>query len=994
LDHDPQRFISYLVAALSERFPGLRAPMQPLLNNLRSIEQDLEEVIVTLTNELYSQVEEDFLLIIDDFHLLDGYPLVALILNRFLQLTDDNCHVILATRTLPELPDLMLMVAREQTEGLDQSELAFRPDEIQALFKQTRGEALTEQSAQQLCEQSGGWITGITLSERTNLPHITGVDTFTYLGRQVLDQQPKPLQEFMLRTSLPEEFNAEMCEAILGQFTGRRKNWSSTINSLIEKNLFILRVGAGGDWIRYHPLFRDFLRSRLVREHPEDVIPVLDKLTQFYEVQCEWEKAYFTCQQLNDPERLAQLVEHAGTHMMQHAFTTLEGWVSVLPPHLVSTRPGLISLRGAMAIMRGNVREAINLLNTAEPVFRLHQDIENLSLLLTRRASAYRQMGKYELALEHAEEVMTLTHAQPRLQATYAEALRIKGLSLFRLGHSREAIDYLEQSLSLFRTLNEAGSIPLLLMETGVAHAAIGNLEAARSAYEKALKIWQGENNLSQQADVLNNIANLHHQAGEYERAVVALDRGLTLARRSRYTRGEALILLSLGDVYVDLGDYESASQAYERTQPIADQWPGAFIDNYLILARANLAVVQQDIRNARAILQRAQKRLQDNASLYERGLRALIEGRVQLLAKQPGKAVEDFSESKQCFTHDGRETETAWSRIWLSAAYSETGNAGLAGTELLELLGSGKNPSHGTLIMVAQAESWLKALRADPKVGGSLNSLMEKALRLQNKLPAIRRSVRRLTESIEMPGPGLVIRAFGRGEVQVNGKMVTSSEWSTQSVRDLFFFFLCRGMAVTKEQVAAALWPEEMDPQVIKQRFKTYLFRLRRATRRDVVIFDEEYYQFNFGLDYEYDIEAFETYLARARATKDVNEQIDNYRKAIVLVRGPYLEGTDMPWALGERERLEQVYIGALMELSELQFSNRQLREAGASAQRALEVDPYREEVHRILMRVYAASMDRPAIRRQYQLCKVALTRLGLIPSMETQRLYEELIR
>src|SRR5574338_1020059 len=40
LDRDPQRFISYLVASLSVRFPGLQAPMQPLLNNLRSIEQD------------------------------------------------------------------------------------------------------------------------------------------------------------------------------------------------------------------------------------------------------------------------------------------------------------------------------------------------------------------------------------------------------------------------------------------------------------------------------------------------------------------------------------------------------------------------------------------------------------------------------------------------------------------------------------------------------------------------------------------------------------------------------------------------------------------------------------------------------------------------------------------------------------------------------------------------------------------------------------------
>ena len=121
--------------------------MQPLLNNLRSIEEDSEELIVTLTNELYNQVEEDFILILDDYHLLDGLPHISFILNRFLQLTDDNCHVILATRTLPELPDLMLMIAREQTEGLGQIDLAFQPQEIQALFHQNQGREITEQTA-------------------------------------------------------------------------------------------------------------------------------------------------------------------------------------------------------------------------------------------------------------------------------------------------------------------------------------------------------------------------------------------------------------------------------------------------------------------------------------------------------------------------------------------------------------------------------------------------------------------------------------------------------------------------------------------------------------------------------------------------------------------------------------------------------------------------------------------------------------------------------
>jgi hypothetical protein len=36
------------------------------LNQLKSMEQDAEGLLITLTNELYEQTENDFLLIVDD----------------------------------------------------------------------------------------------------------------------------------------------------------------------------------------------------------------------------------------------------------------------------------------------------------------------------------------------------------------------------------------------------------------------------------------------------------------------------------------------------------------------------------------------------------------------------------------------------------------------------------------------------------------------------------------------------------------------------------------------------------------------------------------------------------------------------------------------------------------------------------------------------------------------------------------------------------------
>lgn len=132
LDRDPQRFLAYLIASLAERFPRIGEASRPQLNRLKSIEQDAESLLVTLTNEIYDQIEDDFLLIIDDFHLLDDFPIISTLVNRFLELVMENCHVLLSSRTLPNLDDVTLMVAREQVAGLNHVELAFVPREVQA----------------------------------------------------------------------------------------------------------------------------------------------------------------------------------------------------------------------------------------------------------------------------------------------------------------------------------------------------------------------------------------------------------------------------------------------------------------------------------------------------------------------------------------------------------------------------------------------------------------------------------------------------------------------------------------------------------------------------------------------------------------------------------------------------------------------------------------------------------------------------------------------
>lgn len=994
LDRDPQRFMAYLIDTLAERFPGVGQASRLQLNRLKSIEQDAESLLITLTNELYDSVEIDFLLIIDDYHIVDDVPVISLLLNRFLELVVENCHILLSSRTLPALDDVTLMVAREQVAGISHAELAFIPREVQALYVQNHHQHLSDETAQEFVDQTSGWITGMVLANLPDMPRVSGVDTFAYLGRQVLDQQPAHIREFLLRTSLPEEFSADFCEIALGPLYPERQSWYELLSLILEKNLFVLPLGSDGRWLRYHPLFREFLQTRLREERPHEVTSILERMVKAYEKAGEWEKAYFTCKQLNDLEALAGVIERAGAFMLQNALVTLEGWINSLSPAIVRTRPGLISLRGPILAVKGNLPESVEVLDKAVSLFRKNRDIAGLTLALIRRGNTLRVLGNYTASIQDIEEALHLAESDTAFQSLYAEGLRLKGLNLYRLGDSRHAVESLEHSLSLYSALNETGRIPTVLMETGMVHLAVGDVDSARSSYQEALKLREIEKNLHSQADILNNLAVLYHQLGEYELASETFEDGLVCARKSRNQRTESLLLAGLGDLYSEIEEFDISLQAYQQAEAIASELEDSFISNYLIIAKGILALLKEDWKSAGQILNTYRRRIKVSQSAYERGLWALFEGRFHLLNGEGRKAIRFLQECKNFFNRDGRDLEIQWSMIWLSVAYEQAGQKKLAHAEIKELLSASTNIDHALLVAFRPAAEWLSDLQNDPGVGSQVKTLVERSQRLTLKLPAIRRTVRRHTQLAQMPSANIIIRAFGRGEVSVNGRVIAMSDWRTKSVRELFFYFLFKQEALTKEQIAEVLWPEVPDPQAIKKRFKDGIYWLRRAVGKNVVVFDEEYYRLNRTLDYEYDVEAFESHLRRARKNKDITERINWYQKALDLVRGTYLADVDAPWAATERERLGQIYVSALEELAHLYLDANHLDRCMSICQLALEQNPYNEVIYRFEMRAYAALGDRASIVRCYQACKSALDEgLSLPLSQETELLYQELV-
>lgn len=1000
LDSDPQRFCAYLIAALEQTFPGFGQQSESALRSLTSLEQDTERLLSVLVNEIDSQIDEHFALVVDDYQFVDAIPYIRDLFSRFVYLVGENCHVILSSRRLPTLPDITIMVARQQVSGFDLEQLAFRPDEIRSFFEINYGIALADNSLEELVHQTEGWITGLLLSASSatrGVPDLTlaaravGVDLAAYLNQQVLAPQPASVRKFLLQTSLLEEFDASLCEAVLG-----KGDWKSLINTVRQNNLFVLPVGQDGKWVRYHHLFQEFLQGRIREEEPERAQTILSRLADVYKERNEWEKAYAIYRQIRNLNALADLIELAGTPMLlNERLITLRTWLEELPPALLEERLSLLSLKSALLSAVGNGQGALMLLDRTIPRLRESGDLSGLALALVRRAAAHRLVGDYEKSLQDADEAMTLSRNKAILLKIFAEAERFKGICLYHQGKPSEAVRFQEDALRLYEQMAEEQSVAWLQTELGMTYRAVGKYVDAQNVYNLALAELKRQNNLPSQANVLNSLGVLYHFQGEYEQAVKAFEAGLECARYSGSLWQEAFLLASLGDVYLDLDEYESAVQAYANATQIAMRVNYQFLTNYLNLVQARVARLRGRMREAHHHLRETEPLVQAAGSNFEYGLFYLELGSLYLKEGNYTAAVNNLEQALNYFQNGGLNVESAWSRIWLSAAFFTSGKIMAARSCLQAVLGPEQSQIgfYPLLSALRQVEFWLAPFQTDAEIGPLLISWLERVRETEACLPGLHKRLRHLFTTVPIQAPRLTIRAFGRARVRVNGKWMTSAQWKTASVRELFFYILAAHRPVTKEEIGETLWPD-LDIDQLKLRFKNDLYRLRHALGQDVVLFENGAYHFNQLLDYEYDVENFVAQLAKAMAARQVEDKISLLHNATGLRSGAYLHDIDATWVLAERERLDRACIDALKQLAEAHRQMGNPQSALQACQDALKIDACREDIHRLAMQLYADQGDRLSVIWQYQACRdTLLADLDVTPSAKTQTLYRQLI-
>lgn len=200
-------------------------------------------------------------------------------------------------------------------------------------------------------------------------------------------------------------------------------------------------------------------------------------------------------------------------------------------------------------------------------------------------------------------------------------------------------------------------------------------------------------------------------------------------------------------------------------------------------------------------------------------------------------------------------------------------------------------------------------------------------------------------------------------------------------------------GSVNTRDKLASLLWGQS-EQRLARQSLRQIIGKLgqdlrggsARILRLDgqTVSLDPDYLQI--------DAPDFEALIARGDE--------ESLTKAAGLYNGEFLAGlsTDSPdfeeWLDQSRSRIRDLALHGLVRLTEQQYTVGNLEQAAKLAGQALRIDPFREDLHRRLMRMYAERGMRAAALAQYRECESVLGReLGVVPDDETVDLFNEIV-
>ena len=540
-DNDPTRFLTYLAAALNQA-EALESDIgKGALGMLQSPQPPpVEAVLTSLLNDI-SPVPYRIIFVLDDYHRIESSPIDDL-LTYLLEYLPPQLHLVIATREDPHLPFARLRARGELTE-IRAADLRFSSSEAAEFLKRAMGLDLSAEDITTLESRTEGWIAGlqlaaISLQGRRDsadlIKSFSGSHRFVldYLIEEVLEQQSERVQTFLLQTTILDQLTGSLCDALTGQNNGQ-----ATLGTLERANLFIVPLDNARRWYRYHHLFADLLRHRLLQTQPERLPTLHRKASEWYEKNGFVDEAIEHALRGEYFEQAAYLIEERyGDNYERSDQTLLQRWLAELPEELVISRPHLLVLRAWILFNSGQLDAADRNLQVADKLLDRDRDRDPVP------PSDRGHLSKMDRKILGGRVAVIRSFL-----ASYG-------------GDTPEIISYACQALEILphQELEWRSGAYLAL---GGAYASMGQMELARDARSNALAIGRASGDTYYLTIVYLNLAETLRQQGRLREVIDICERRMKIAEENGFSKSElAGWLLGIwGEVLVELNDLDGA---------------------------------------------------------------------------------------------------------------------------------------------------------------------------------------------------------------------------------------------------------------------------------------------------------------------------------------------------------------------------------------------------------------------------------------------------
>ena len=872
---------------------------------------------------------------------------------------------------------------------LSAHELQFTGEEIRSLLYQDYQTELAPEQAAEIAERSEGWIAGILLTtpklsegllqrlasgpeSHENVYHFLATETFLHLAPD--------LQRFLLDSSVLNRLDAQTCDHVL-----ERQDSAARLHAIEDHNLFLVRLGdAKRLSYRYHNLFQEFLRQRLVETDQSRWHALNRRAAEFFgrrgplreQAITHYLAAAMHTEAANLIESIVQCTLEAGH------WSTLADWIDALPAAVLEAHPHLIVTRGIVHAEIGQNDEAEAAYTQAIASYEQRGDPVAAAKAVVWRALLWRLKGRYRDAIEVCQQALKALH-QNNARPDEARAWRIIGSSHLLLGEFPLCANELEKSLELYEALGDSVRVAWLHHDIGTALRVHGDPSADRH-YRQALDFWRRTQNTVGTAMTLNSIGVGYHQDGEYARALEVLEEARALAQRMGNHRSEAFALASLGDVYRDQGAYPRALELYRQAADWGEHFD-VFVHTYALIALGETYRLAEDRDNAVKYLHDALEQAQTHRSNYEIGLAETAMGIWECAQAQVEDGTRRLKHAVELLKTTRRDAARARLHLaWIFLSQHKYEKA----KQQLKAIADRDSPLKASSIpfLVADHAQMLPVLRfaVDKKLGDSY---------FRQALDKVSAASHASGVPVEPTAPRIQVRAFGTIQVAVGERVLTRKDWGTRWVKELFFLALESPEGLLIEQIVETLWGHRSSHQGIVS-FHNATYHLRRVIPQSLVYADGLYHIAR-DLNIEYDVEQFTRLIRRAEETQNDIERIQKYQAALALYRGDFFAECSSIWCLEIRERLRRQYLDALLALAQACEQGGDHAKAIGYYRVLLEKDKDREDVYRALMRLQYQTGDRTSAVKTFQQCAHVLREELDIPSpsRETLALYERIV-